>query len=47
MAKQRQNVNTPSEHARAQRVTETEEQQPRTVTGRLRRRVKRLIGKHR
>lgn len=47
MAKQRQDVrNTPAENTRAQRLAETDEQQPRTVTARIRRRVKRLLGKH-
>jgi hypothetical protein len=46
MAKQRHDVrNTATENARAQRLAEIEEQQPRTVTGRIRKRVKRLVGK--
>ena len=37
---------TRSDDTRAQRFAEADEQQPRTLTGRLRRRVKRLVKKH-
>jgi hypothetical protein len=48
MARQQGDVReTSNEHAKAQRFAEADEQHPRTLTGRLRRRVKRLVGKHR